>query len=382
MVREGLGPTWKCVFANDLDEKKAASYRANWGPKEFWLGNVTDVNLDQLPHRVDLAWASFPCQDLSLAGSGAGLAGERSGTFWPFWNHIKNLKKQGRAPTTIVLENVYGAITSHDGQDFVSIVSALSEESYRCGAVVINANLFLPQSRPRLFIVGVQENRYIRAAQYSKKPSALWHPQALQRAYDRLPEHAKNQWVWWNLPQPSPRPLDLINVIEDEPSTVSWHTNEQTKALLGMMSSTNLAKIKTAKRRKKRMVGTIYKRTRADGLNGAKVQRAEVRFDHVAGCLRTPGGGSSRQIIIVVDGEVVKSRLISPREAARLMGLPDDYILPTKYNEAYHLAGDGVAVPVVHFLAKTVLEPILLNSSNQPFLLSKSQSCDKISVSV
>ena len=70
-------------------------------------------------------------------------------------------------------------------------------------------------------------------------------------------------------------------------------------------------------------------------------------------------GGSSRQSILVVEGRRVRSRLLSPREAARLMGLPDSYRLPENYNEAYHLAGDGVAVPVVRFLAARLLEPLL-----------------------
>jgi len=105
-------------------------------------------------------------------------------------------------------------------------------------------------------------------------------------------------------------------------------------------------------------VGAVYKRTRADE-NGERRQRAEVRFDDIAGCLRTPVGGSSRQTILAVDGENVKSRLLSPREAARLMGLPDSYLLPRNYNDAYHLAGDGLAVPVVRFLAANLLEPLL-----------------------
>lgn len=109
------------------------------------------------------------------------------------------------------------------------------------------------------------------------------------------------------------------------------------------------------------MIGGIYRRTRPDG-SGGKVQRAEVRFDNISGCLRTPAGGSSRQTILVVEESRVRSRLLSPREAARLMGLPDDYILPRNYNEAYHLAGDGVAVPVVRFLAERILEPVLLYS--------------------
>lgn len=125
-----------------------------------------------------------------------------------------------------------------------------------------------------------------------------------------------------------------------------------------MMSTVNLAKVQHAKRIGRKMVGTIYKRTRFD-LVGQKVQRAEVRFDDIAGCLRTPGGGSSRQLILVVDGNAVKSRLISSRETARLMGLPEDYHLPKKYNEAYHLTGDGVVVPVVRHLAEQLFEPIL-----------------------
>ena len=61
---------------------------------------------------------------------------------------------------------------------------------------------------------------------------------------------------------------------------------------------------------------------------------------------------------MIVEANGVRSRLLSPREAARLMGLPDDHS-PQNYNEAYHLAGDGVAVPVVRFLAEHILEPLL-----------------------
>jgi len=124
------------------------------------------------------------------------------------------------------------------------------------------------------------------------------------------------------------------------------------------MSPLNKAKVTAAMRAGRRMVGGVYKRTRLNE-RGVKVQRAEVRFDDVAGCLRTPAGGSSRQVILVIDGKTVRSRLISARETARLMGLPDDYKLPKNYNEAYHLTGDGVVVDVVRHLAKHVFEPLL-----------------------
>lgn len=122
-----------------------------------------------------------------------------------------------------------------------------------------------------------------------------------------------------------------------------------------MMSDVNLQKVEDAKRSGIRKVGTLYKRTRKDS-EGNKVQRSEVRFDDIAGCLRTPSGGSSRQSILIVEGENIRSRLISIRETARLMGLPDSYVLPENYNEGYHLTGDGVAVPVVRHLANALFE--------------------------
>jgi DNA (cytosine-5)-methyltransferase 1 len=147
-------------------------------------------------------------------------------------------------------------------------------------------------------------------------------------------------------------------LVEDSPDIADWFTTEKTRQLLDMMSPVNRAKVVEAQRQKRRIVGAVYKRTRPNELGG-KVQRAEARFDDISGCLRTPAGGSSRQVVVVVDGKSVKARLISSRETARLMGLPDDYVLPANYNEAYHLTGDGVVVPVVRHLAANIFEPIL-----------------------
>src|SRR5690606_15564309 len=146
---------------------------------------------------------------------------------------------------------------------------------------------------------------------------------------------------WWNMPTPPHRNTVFADLVEENPDSVQWHSAAETAKLLGQMSPINLAKVEAAKRAGRRMVGAIYKRTRIE--DGTKYQRAEIRFDDLAGCLRTPAGGSSRQVIMVVDGNVIRSRLISSRETARLMGLDDSYVLPKNYNEAYHLTGDGVA---------------------------------------
>ncbi len=128
------------------------------------------------------------------------------------------------------------------------------------------------------------------------------------------------------------------------------------------MSPVNRAKLMAAQGSGRRAAGTVFRRTRVEA--GGKVQRAEIRFDR-AGCLRTPAGGSSRQIVMIVDGPRVRSRLLTGREMARLMGLDDSYRLPDAESASARLCGDGVAVPVVRRLAESLLEPLLDGRQNR-----------------
>ena len=173
-------------------------------------------------------------------------------------------------------------------------------------------------------------------------------------AQSQLSAAAKDAWVWWRLPTPTRRVKKLSEIIEAAPNDVRSHEPEETQKLIGQMSPLHRRKLEAVKKSGVSAVGAVYRRTRRSE-NGEKVQRAVVRFDQTAGCLRTPAGGSSRQILLFVEKGEVRTRLISSRETARLMGLPDNYLLPGRYNEAYHLTGDGVAVPVVEHLSKNLL---------------------------
>ena len=362
MVRAGLGEGWTCLFANDFDARKGLAYQANWGVGgELTVGDIRALEPTDLPGEPGLMWGSFPCQDLSLAGAGAGLGGERSGTFHAFMGLVRGLADQGRAPRMVAVENVCGALTSHGGRDFETICRSFCESGYRYGALVINADLFVPQSRPRLFVIGVRDGVEVAPELLSPEPVEPFHTPAVRRAVAALPGTVRDRLLWWNVPTPPRRATTFADLIEETPDSVGWHNQAETKRLLDLMSPVNAAKVEAARRAGRRMVGGVYRRTRVE--DGAKVQRAEVRFDDVAGCLRTPAGGSSRQIILVVDGHRVRSRLISARETARLMGLSDSYVLPRGYSDAYHLTGDGVAAPVVRHLAQHVFEPLVAAAS-------------------
>lgn len=351
MARAGLGEGWECLFSNDFDPLKAKTYRLNWGDDHFVEGDVWQLDAADLPGVADLVWASSPCQDFSLAGTRAGLEGERSSAFWGFWKLVKGLAKDQRSPKVIVIENVTGLLSSHGGADFIALCQALADKDYRFGAVELDASHFLPQSRPRVFIIAALNP----PEGCTTGEVGSFHSRAIREAFGQLPDHLAKKWMWWAIPSPDLRNHDLVDILEAD-SKATWHSDKKRDRLIELMSPAHLAKVAQAKLSGCRKVGTIFRRMRIE--NGKKVQRAEVRFDGIAGCLRTPRGGSSRQIVIVVNGESVRTRTMSTVESARLMGF-EDYKLPKSQIAALQVLGDGVAVPVVSWLREQLLEPLL-----------------------
>ena len=106
-------------------------------------------------------------------------------------------RRSRTAAAPIVLENVYGCLTSHAGKDFAAIGSALSSSGYRFGAIVINASRFVPQSRPRVFFIAIERNEAAPAERISNGPDPEWHPQSLVDAFEGLSPSAKRRWIWW-----------------------------------------------------------------------------------------------------------------------------------------------------------------------------------------
>ncbi len=351
LARLGLEPDFRCVFANDIDAAKAAAYRAVFGGEELVEGDIWRLAPSAIPTGAALAWASFPCQDLSLAGARGGLSAPRSGAFWGFHRLIEKLGAD--APGVLALENVSGLLSSHHGADFTALVHALDALGYRVGALEIDAALFTPQSRSRLFIVA---SRHVPTHLAMSGPAEPFHTPGLRNVVARLPDGLRKRFVWWRLAAPAKRNTSLADLLESDPQSTPWRSEEQTQALLAQMSELQRARVAAIAASGKAQVGAVFRRIRIE--HGERVQRAEARFDGLAGCLRTPAGGSSKQMLLFVDGERIRSRLVSPREAARLMGVPEHYPLPAGATAALHLLGDGVCVPVVRWLAGNLLAPL------------------------
>lgn len=205
MARAGLGDKWQCLFANDMDRIKASVYIHNWGGCHFDARDIREVKITDIEGNGDLAWASFPCQDLSVAGNGLGIGSSnteeftRSGAIWPFLDLISGLRQESRHPPLLVLENVVGLLTLDGGRHFAAICSRLGEIGYRYGAAIVDAKNFLPQSRPRVFIIAIDREVNIPGALVDSVAKEIWHTPTLFRAYKSLPQQAHSDWIWWDL---------------------------------------------------------------------------------------------------------------------------------------------------------------------------------------
>ncbi|MCW3059443.1 MAG: (cytosine-5-)-methyltransferase [Capsulimonas sp.] len=335
LASEGLSPHFDVVWANDFAAKKATVYESNH-PGHLHVGPIQDVRGQDLP-AAELAWASFPCQDLSLAGRMQGMhSGTRSGLVWEWLRILGELPAK---PPVVVAENVAGLLSSDGGANYRTLHTALNGLEYRVGALALDAARWLPQSRPRIFVVGVRQDLETSALE-SAGPE--WsHSDAARRVSDAP------GWVWWSLPEPPPRTVRLSDLIDADAPV---HADGRTAHVLSLLSERHHGKLMQL------ADGDIvpgYRRMR----EGA--QRLELRFDGVAGCLRTPSGGSSRQVVVIRRGDEFQTRLLTVREAARLMGAPDTYQILGSYNDGYKAMGDAVAVPVVEHLARHLLAPLV-----------------------
>ncbi|SDZ38775.1 DNA (cytosine-5)-methyltransferase 1 [Jannaschia faecimaris] len=356
MVRAALDDSWDCAFANDIDAMKCTVYGENWGTDGLIFGDVANLDGSILRQPIDLYWASSPCQDFSLAGNGNGLGGLRSGVFLTWVQKIQSAISQGHAPALIAFENVMGLVTRNGGRDFTAVITALAELGYHVGGLEIDARDFVPQSRPRLFVVCVRADLDVDDLSASG-PAGPYHTRRITEFVSRAPVNIRKLWRWWRHDAPAMPPQGIAAIIDTCPDT-PWFDAQTRRNLTAMMSPPSLSRLQVAKASGGMQIGTLYRRGRP-GPDGVVRQRAEVRFDGVAGCLRTPAGGSSRQTLLLVEGGKLRARLLSTREAARLMGLPDSYHMPGNYNAAYKVAGDGVVVPVVQYLDRTLFRRVL-----------------------
>lgn len=348
---------WECVYANDISDKKEEMYRDEFPDatyfhrEDIWR---TDDVLRRITQRAALATASFPCIDLSLAGHMRGLEGKHSGALFGFIQAMRRLKDRSLMPPVVMLENVVGLVAGKGGDDFRKTCRAVADLGYYLDAVAVDAKHFIPQSRPRLFIIGTLPEKTPSdvqiggdwVAEMSGRNGAVG-----KKLYDAMrTTELSTGWVAHRLPPLPPVKNNLASFIDTDDDQ-KWWSKEEVEKHLNRTSEAHYADMERLRRSGETWVGTGFRRIREG------TTRVEVRFDGIAGCLRTANGGSARQIVVLIRDRKLRMRWMTPREYARLQGAPQ-FNIQRGVNQSLTGFGDGVCVPVIEWVDANILSRI------------------------
>jgi len=331
------------VFANDIDPSKQEMYEQNFGSDHFQLGDIHKLDPDDIP-QCELFTASFPCNDLSIAGAWAGLSGKESSAFWGLIDILKRLRK--RRPRLVMLENVVGFLQSHGGKDFEAALLALNSLGYVVYAFILNAVHWVPQSRARLFVIARQNDS---GGKYPFVVKSETRPQSL---IEFMTSHQNIHWDIRELPElpvPQKRLRDILDELPDDDE--HWWDRGRAEYFYNQLSDRHVKIARLMMSRSEYQFATAFRRVR----KGRSM--AELRTDGIAGCLRTPRGGSGRQILFKAGKGRYQVRLLTARECARLQGA-DEYKITVPLNQALFGFGDAVCVPAVEWIAENYLTPL------------------------
>lgn len=330
-------------FANDISPLKQKVYVSNFGTPEFVLGDIAHLVPAQIPD-IDLATASFPCTDLSLAGNQAGIHAQHSGTFWLFADLLGTLR--ARRPPVVLLENVAGLGTSHQGEALAQIISRLNHLGYFCDIVQIDAMHWVPQSRSRLFVIGTVK----------LPPTATtWQADSIIPAWIGTVLHSHPALATYATPLPPPpvSSVALQSCLEFlSPDDKRWWDAARIDQFVTSLSPPQATRLQNLRNSPTSVWRTAYRRTR----NG--IVRWEIRADAISGCLRTSSGGSSRQALVEIQAGQIRIRWMTAAEYAALMGAGDYKIDMVSENQAIFCFGDAVCVQAVRWLLDNYIVPL------------------------
>jgi DNA (cytosine-5)-methyltransferase 1 len=345
---------WQVKYALDCSETKQRMYESHFGSGHYHQKDIKDIVGHKLP-KVTLAHASFPCTDTSVAGSRGGIDSGESSAFWQF---VRVLAEMGRPdgpgkPPFVLVENVEGLLTSGEGRDLESALKALNKEGYATDMLLIDASHFVPQSRVRLFLIGalhfVGQQREQLDKHLAKSSTAR-----RQKICTFISSHPNISWFLRDLPNLPPLTITLEEIID---ANAEWWPRERTEYLFSQMFDRHQDEVRRLSRNENWSYRTVFRRMRSR--NGSKQSTAELRTDGIAGCLRTPKGGSARQIILRAGNGRFDARLLNAKENARLMGAGDFVIdKDLSLNDALFGFGDAVCVPVIEWIAENYLNPL------------------------
>lgn len=291
----------KCVFTSEWDKFAKKTYEANFGEVPF--GDITKIKDSEIPEH-DILLAGFPCQPFSIAGVSKkislgrdhGFLDKTQGTL--FFDVARIIKQKG--PKAFMLENVKNLVSHDKGHTFEVIYNTLDELGYSVHFRVLDGQHFVPQHRERIIIVGFNKNVF----------------------------GGQEQFQFPKLPEPNKRFSQILDPHPDEKYTL---TNNLWDYLQNY-----------AKKHRAKGNGFGFGMTDLNGIS----RTLSARYYKDGSEILIPQSGKN-------------PRRLTPRECARLMGYPDNYLIPVSDNQAYRQFGNSVIVPLIESVAKAIVKIVV-----------------------
>ncbi|MGW4769847.1 DNA cytosine methyltransferase [Nocardia sp. NPDC004278] len=360
LIHEAIGQFgWTCAMANDNDPRKTQAYRRNFPDVNFDERDIKEVPVGDIPD-AELATASFPCIDLSQAGGRKGIHAEHSGIVWSFLEHIESLVKQGRPPKFLLLENVAGLLTLHDGSSIDILLHEIARLGYAFDLVQVDARHFTPQTRNRVFIIATRD---LSLAQGEEMPDVYIRRYKVRQVFER---NRQLPWMFFDFPALPSRSITLDDILIDLPDDdPRWWNEQRLLYFWDHLEKDHRVRLNDLVSRK---VDTQFTAVRRGRRRGLREQIFNLRNDGLASCLRTPKGGSSIQFVVRVKSGKVQVRRILGIESGRLQGvgipgLSPNFSFPESEQEALYGFGDAVCVPAVRWVFQHSIEAYLAGES-------------------
>ena len=261
---------------------------------EVPYGDITKIDENEIPE-FDILLAGFPCQPFSNAGLKKGFNDTR-GTL--YFDIERILKKH--LPQAILLENVKGFKGHDKGKTFKVVKKSLEDLGYKVFAEVLNAKDFgVPQNRERIYIVGFLDNN-----------------------------------IDFEFPKKLNKKVKVGDILEKEKGSVDEKYTLSDKLWAGHQ------------RRKK-----MHKK-KGNGF-GYSIFNENSEYTSTMSARYYKDGSE-----ILIEQKGKNPRKLTPKEALRLQGFPEDYVIPVSDTQAYKQCGNSVAVPVIRALAKEIIKKL------------------------
>lgn len=287
----------RCVFSSDWDKKAQDVYEINFGIRPY--GDITRINEADIP-RHDILCGGFPCQAFSISGKQKGFDDARGTLFFDVARIVKYHK-----PKILLLENVEN-FERHDNGNTIKVVNnILSDLGYKVFYSVLNASKYgIPQSRKRIYILAFRNDLNVTKFNF---PKPLNIPIKLSDIL--LPDDSIKDYLVKD------KVFNFKNSIDVKPNLYGHYPLHPIR------------------------IGTVNK--------GGQGDRIYHPFGHAITLSAYGGGTGAKTGLYLINNKV---RKLAPRECARLMGFPDNFIIHKTNGESYKQFGNAVIIDILQYI--------------------------------